>query len=143
MNLVGIKAHRLHNGIGSNHQIRALLLIEIEQERFVLIDSNVKLLFGEGGIGRDVIRELDHFDVKALLLSNFSGLRHDVGMRSCGHSNLDGLKLRSLGSCGGSRRRLRGSLLFGLSFAAGSKNRSRAQSNAEGQCGFKETQARL
>ena len=103
MNLVGIKAHRLHNGIGSNHQIRALLLIEIEQERFVLIDSDVKLLFGKGGIGRDVIRELDHFDVKALLLSNFSGLRHDVGMRSCGHSNLDGLKLRSLGSCGCSR----------------------------------------
>ena len=100
----------------------------------MLIDSNVKLLFGEGGIGRDVIRELDHFDVKALLLSNFSGLRHDVGMRSCGHSNLDGLKLPSLGS----RRRLRGSLLFGLSLAAGSKNRSRAQSNAEGQCGFKE-----
>lgn len=66
----------------------------------MLIDSDVKLLFGKGGIGRDVIRELDHFDVKALLLSNFSGLRHDVGMRSCGHSNLDGLKLRSLGSCG-------------------------------------------
>ena len=102
----------------------------------MLIDSNVKLLFGEGGIGRDVIRELDHFDVKALLLSNFSGLRHDAGMRSCGHSNLDGLKLRSLGSCG--CRRLRGSLLFGLSLAAGSKNRSCAQSNAEGQCGFKE-----
>ena len=59
-------------------------------------------------------------------------------MRSGGHSNLDGLKLRSLGSCGGSRRRLRGSLLFRLSLAAGSKNRSRAQSNAEGQCGFKE-----
>ena len=108
------------------------MLIEIEQERFVLIDSNVKLLFGEGGIGRDVIRELDHFDVKALLLSNFSGLRHDVGMRSGGHSNLDGLKLRSLGSCGGCRRRFR------LSLAAGSKNRSSAQSNAEGQCGFKE-----
>ena len=93
----------------------------------MLIDRDVELLFGERGIGGDVVGEFNDLNVETVLFGDFSGLRHNVRVGAGRHGDLHLRRTRGLGrgrgSSGGGR------LFIGL--AAGGEEGSRGKGGGE------------
>ncbi|MNL57704.1 hypothetical protein D3C87_1812890 [compost metagenome] len=65
----------------------------------MLVAVGVQVAGGQRGVGLDVVAELDHLDVQAVLGGDLLHLFHDLGVRAAGHADLDRLFLGDGARC--------------------------------------------
>ena len=91
MNLVADEALADQDRVADGDEFRAVLLVEVVQERHMLVGVQVQVAFGQGLVGRDIVREFHDFHVQALFFRLGRDGVDDFGMGAGRGADFQGL----------------------------------------------------
>ena len=80
--LVGVNAHAHQDGFSNRNEVCVVLLIEVVQEWFMLVNYKIKISVSKCLIRGNVVREFLYIDLKAVLFSFFGSCFNNLSVRA-------------------------------------------------------------